>query len=222
MVQCIGSLGDTKVFSTMDSSNEYWKSKCSEQTTRKRFRHWSWTVRIDKNADRFRKRAGYVSTKTTINLVNCQWSTHPYLLGWYTGFLQDFLRPQKRTISVLSGPKHAGVALKLNNYLLLTSQIDYPGRITRSRKLELEKCNAVALRNLRVSITVRKLRSFFGLCNVVQKFVPSLVRITSPLLTRLPEPQVRNLRALTKEEVEALEKIKRGLFFSDIDYIEEQ
>lgn len=68
-----------------------------------------------------------------------------------------------------------------------------------------------AIRDLESLITVTKLKSLLGFCNVIRLFIHKFARVVAPLNEKPQENQSARFRQLTKEETAAMDALQEKL-----------
>lgn len=217
MEACLVSLGDAKVFTTLDCNSGYWQIQVPEGDRDKT------AFTCHAVCYQFRQMPfGLCNAPATfqrtvdILLLKYRWrSCLVYLddIILFSNTMDDHLR---HVDEVLSALKDAGVSLKGRKYHFFTETADYLGHVIRPGKLEVASRNTAALDGFREPSTETQLRSFLGLCNVYRRFVPNFARTAAALNKLLRKGESVELDLFTLEQSEAFELLKRALAESPV------
>lgn len=100
--------------------------------------------------------------------------------------------------------KDASLTLKLRNYALSFTEVDYLGNVIKRTNIKIEIRTADSISELRGSPKVTELRLFLGLSNVLMRFMLEFGRIASVLSKHPCESPASVLGLLTEKELSAL------------------
>lgn len=205
MDECIDSLGDATVFTTLDCNSGYWQIEVAEEDRDKttfvshcgmyRFLRMPFGL---KNAPATFQRA------VDIILSRVKWRFALVYLDdviIYSKTVEDHFRHVREVLSMLSV---AGITLKLRKCNFFDTEIAYLGHTIRPGRLEINNKNTDALRNAQPPTNLTELRSFLGMCNVYRRFVPGFARVAAPLSRKTRKGEPTEWETLTDEELNHL------------------
>eukprot|EP00171_Calliarthron_tuberculosum_P023134 IDg23134t1 len=182
MDDCLDSLGNAKVFPSLDANWGYWQTPMAP----KAIPYTSFTCH--KGLFEFvRMPFGLMNAPATfqraldIILAGYKWQTCLVYLDDVIVFSRNYDEHLVHLDQVLTALKGAGVTLHLRKCEFFTDRIKYLGHIIRPGTLEVEEAATRCLKNVRQPTTPTELRSFLGLCNVYRRFVRSYTDIAAPL-----------------------------------------
>jgi len=212
MDDCLDSLGDATVFSTLDCNAGYWQIPVAAE---------------DRDKTTFTSHTGlFRFLRLPLGLVNASVSFQRALdiilsgLRWQTClvYLEDVI-VFSRTVSdhirhlreVLLLLEKAGVSLKPSKCHLFQQEVEYLGHVFRPGQLLVNQKNSKSLAQALPPRNQTKLKSFRGMCNVYRSFIKDYAHIAKPLtkLTSKKLPHV--LPPLDAAQLAAFEYLKERL-----------
>ena len=212
MEDCIDSLGDETIFSTLDCNSGYWqvpvapadRDKTSFTTFLGTFRFLRMPFGL-KNAPATFQRA------LDIILSGVRWQTCLVYLDDVIVFSRTHAEHLRHLDEVLTLLGRAGLSLKLKKCSFFRTKVDYLGHVISPGKLEMALRSKSAFADVTFPQSLTQLRSFLGACNVYRRFVQDFSKIARPLtlLTRKDaKPDWANPNA---DETNAFETLKQRL-----------
>jgi hypothetical protein len=212
MDECLDSLGDAVIFSTLDCNSGYWQIPIDKKDRDK-------TAFVTHcGLHRFtRMPFGLVNAPATFQravdmiLAQVKWE---YALVYlddvivYSRSVEDHLTQLDHVLTLLS---NAGVTLKLSKFRFFQDSVDYLGRVICPGKLAVAQKNIDTLAQAHYPSTRTELRSFLGMCNVYRRFLPVFARISSPLTDMLKKGEPDTFVELTNARQEAFSTLKQKL-----------
>jgi Reverse transcriptase (RNA-dependent DNA polymerase) len=180
--ECIDSLGDAVVFTTLDCNSGYWKIPVHpEDRDRTTFTSHYCIYRFLRLSFGLRNAPATFQRAIDIILSGVKWKTCLVYLDDVIVFSKskaDHLAHVAEAHTLLG---QAGLSLKLKKCHVFAETVDYLGHVIRPGRLRVAEKNTVALTTAPPPRTQTELRSFLGLCNVYRKSVPKLSAILAPL-----------------------------------------
>jgi len=191
MDECIDSLGNTRVFSTLDRNSEFWQIPVAEEDkhlTAFPCHSGAWQcVRLPFvlcNASATYRRA------MDMILAGVKWQICLVYLDdviVFSGSPEEHLQHLEEVLTLL---RNAGVTLKASKCHFFPEEVEYLGHVIRPGRVHVLEKNFRALRGLRYPETQTQMKSFLGICGVYRRFVADFAKIAKPLTaltsTKLP------------------------------------
>ena len=212
MDECIDSLGDATVFTTLDCNSGYWQVEVDEPDRDKTtFTSHMGLFRFIRMPFGLKNAPATFQRAVDIVLSRVKWQ---YALVYlddviiYSKTLREHFTHLRTILDLL---QEAGVSLKLPKCHFFQASVDYLGHVIRPGKLEVSTRTCDAIKRAKPPTTQTGIRSFIGLCNVFRRFVPNFARIATPLNRKLEKGQPFNFEVLTDPEYAAFEELKRRL-----------
>lgn len=106
---------------------------------------------------------------------------------------------------------NADVTLKLKNVSFFEETIDYLGHVICPVKLGIATRTTEPMKGLKRPTNIRELRSFFGLCNVLRRFVETFAKISTPLNKKLQKYQPFTFGARNDEDTASRRTLQEKL-----------
>lgn len=192
MDECLDSLGDATMFSTLDCNSGYWQILMKEEDQNK-------TAFVTHcGVHRFKRMPfGLCNAPATFQraldmiLAKVKWN---YALIYlddvivYSKAVEEHIQHVDEILTLL---KNAGASLKLKKCHFFQSSVDYLGHVILPGKLAVAQKNIESIKKAIYPSTRTQLRSFLGMCNVYRRFVNGFAKIAGPLsdLLKKGEPE---------------------------------
>jgi len=216
MNDCLDSLGDASVFSTIDCNAGYWQMPLAEE---------------DRDKTTFTSHAGlYRFLRLPFRLTNApasfQWALDIILSGlrWKPClvYLDDVIVFSRSTDEHIRHLREfllllwtAGVTLKPSMCHFFQDEVEYLGQVVRPGQLLVHEKNTRGLAGAQQPRTQSELKSFLGMCNVYRRFVKDYSHLARPLTkltsTKLPSELPSELPEFDAEQKQAFEALKNRL-----------
>ena len=212
MDECIDSLGDAQLFSTLDANSGYWQIEMAEEDKNKTaftthyglFRYLRMPFGL-KNAPATFQRA------IDIILSTVKWQFALIYLDDVVVFSRTFDEHMAHLAIVLRLLKDAGITLRLSKCHFFKREVDYLGHIVRPGELLVAPKSCEAVAEFEPPRTQTELRSFLGLCNVYRRFVKDFAKIAAPLNDKLRKGEPARFHTLNQAESDAFAELKERL-----------
>jgi hypothetical protein len=198
MDECIDSLGDAKIFTTLDCNSGYWqipvRPEDREKTTFTSLEGLYLFLRMP-----FGLRNAPVTFQrfVDITLSGLTWKSCLVYLDYIIFFSKTSAEHMAHLDAVLHLLYCAGLTLNLKKCYFLKDTVDYLGHVIRPGQLSVADKNTSALKDMTHPTTQTDLCSFLGLCNVYRRFVKGFVKIAAPLNILLRKGDTPHLSPLS-------------------------
>jgi RNase H-like domain found in reverse transcriptase/Reverse transcriptase (RNA-dependent DNA polymerase)/Integrase zinc binding domain/Integrase core domain/Chromo (CHRromatin Organisation MOdifier) domain len=208
---CLDSLGEAKVFSTLDANSGYWQIRVDPKDREKT------SFICHAGTFQFRRMPfGLVNAPATFQramdviLSPVKWKSCLIYLDdviVYSSSLEQHVKDLDVVLDLLG---KAGASLRLEKCHFFQQKVKYLGHVVLPGKLQVDQSKTDTVKAAALPRTKTELRSFLGLCGVYRRFIPSYAKVAAPLTRMLrgdlPEPY--NLNELQRE---AFEKLKQSI-----------
>lgn len=207
MDECIDSLGEAKIFSTLDANSGYWQMNVAkEDRSKTAFVCHTGTYQCKRMPFGLTNAPASFQRALDIILTNYKWKTCLVYLDDVIIYSKTPEEHIKHVDEVLTCLSSAGITLKISKCKFFTKTVEYLGHIVKPGTLEIDQANAKSLREALPPTTRTQLRSFLGLVNVYRRFIPkfstvagplnALLKKDAPLNFELDEDQLKAFRTL--------------------------
>ena len=182
MDECIDTLGDARIFTTLDAFNGYWQINVPKE---------------DRGKTAFVCHAGqFQYTRMPFGLTNApatfqrgldvvlsrfKWKTCLVYIDDIIIFSKSVEEHIQHVDEILTALGNAGVTLKIKKCKFFSDTVEYLGHIIKPGNLEIDSSNTKSLREAKPPTTKTELRSFLGLCNVYRRFIKDFSTTAHPL-----------------------------------------
>ena len=208
MDECLDSLGEANVFTTLDCNSGYWQvpvaSKDREKTA---FVCHSGLFQYLRMPFGLTNAPATFQRSLDIILSGYRWRSCLVYIDDVIIFSRDSEEHLRHVEEVLSTLHKAGVTLKLPKCEFFTDKVKYLGHVIKPGKLEIDATSTAALKQMEHPSTQTELRSFLGLCNVYRRFVPNYARIAAPLTDLLKKDKPIKLEPFGEAEATAFRSL---------------
>ena len=237
MDECIDSLGDATVFSTLDCNAGYCKIPVDPadrpKTTFTSHEGLFWFLRMPFG---LRNAPATFQRFVDITLAGLTWKVCLVYLDDIIVFSRSNEDHLAHLDTVLHRLYSAGMTLNLKKCHFFKDTVGYLGHVIRPGKLAVAEKNTKALHSASHPTTQTELRSFLGLCKVYRRFIRGFAKLAAPLNALLRKGESPNFGQLNTEQTQAFEDLrarlldppilalprKEGLFTLDTDASQEQ
>ena len=198
MDDCIDSLGEAAVFTTLDANSGYWQVPIREEDQeltsfvchRGVFKYLRMPFGLSNAPATFQRVLDIV-------LARYRWQTCLVYLDDVIIFSKNMDDHVGHVREVLTALRDAGVTLKLKKCEFFKDTVRYLGHIIRPGRLEVDLARVAALKEAEHPRTQTELRSFLGLCNVYRRFIRDYTKIAAPLYELLKKGEPTKLGPLS-------------------------
>ena len=209
MDDCIDSLGDATIFSTLDCNSGYWQIPvASEDRDKTTFTTFLGTYRYLRMPFGLKNAPATFQRALDIILSGVRWQACLVYLDDVIVFSKTLGDHIAHLDLVLSLLRHAGVSLKLSKCSFFQTKVDYLGHVIRPGKLSVTATASDAFRSFEYPKTLTQLRSFLGTCNVYRRFVKDFAKIARPLTNLTRKNASPDFETPSADELAAFETLK--------------
>jgi hypothetical protein len=212
MDECIDSLGDAVVFTTLDSNIGYWHIPVhSEGRDKTTFASHYGIYRFLQLPFGLWNAPATFQRAIDIILSEVKWKTClVYLVDVIVFYFprQAHLEHVNEALTLLGNSE---LSFRLKKCHLFSDTVDYLGHVIRPGRLGVAENNTTAMRTAPLPRTQTELRSFLGLCNVYRRFVPHLSTLAAPLNALLCKGMPPQLGPIPQDSVVAFNTLRDRL-----------
>ena len=209
---CLDSLGDAKIFTTLDCNAGYWQvpvaPKDRDTTT---FTAYLGTYRYVRMPFGLRNAPTTFHRALDIILSVVRWQTCLIYLDDVIVFSKNADTHVRHVDEVLQPLRRTSVTLKLQKFSFFQPKVDYLGHVITPGKLSVAVDNSKAFAKAVFPGAVTQLRSFLGGANVYRRFVQKYSDIARPLNSMLRKDAEPDWENPTDEQTKAFQTLKARL-----------
>ncbi|CAN8073109.1 unnamed protein product [Agarophyton chilense] len=212
MDDCLDSLGEAVVFTTLDANSGYWQIPLAEDATAlTTFTTHEGLFIFNRMPFGLKNAPATFQRVMDIILSRVKWKfALVYLDDFiiFSGTVKEHFCHVKKVLTI---PQDAGVTLTLRKCAFFQASLDYLDQVVFPGKLKVATLTTNAILQAKPPRTHKELRSFVGLCNVYQRFVQVFSKISAPLNAMLKKGTPSEFEALTDYQYEAFQTVKDQL-----------
>jgi len=217
MDECIHSLGDARVFSTLNCNAGYWQIPVADEhahPTAFTCHSGAWQcVRLP---------FGLCNAPATFQmamdmiLVVVKWQICLVYLDDVIVLSRSPEKHLQHLDEVLQRLGKAGATLKMAKCHFFQEEVGYLGHVIKPGRVHVLEKNLRALRGLRYPEIQTQIKSFLGMCGVYRRFVADFAKIAKPLTALTSTRLSKRLPLPKKEEWMAVEDLRARLLAAPI------
>lgn len=164
MDECIDSLADATIFTTLDANSGHWQIEIREEDKDKTtFTSHHGLFRFTRMPFGLKNAPGTFQRVIDVILSQVKWQYALVYLDDVIIFSKSVDEHFSHVSTGLQLFKSAGVSLKLKKCSLFTNKVDYLGHVIRPGKLQVAERTTEAIQGLKEPSTVTGMKSFLGL-----------------------------------------------------------
>ena len=212
MDDCIDSLGDAAVFTTLDCKSGYWQiSVAPEDRDKTKFTMHMGTSRHLRMPFGLKGAPATFQRAFNIILSGVRWQICLVYLDDFIVLSRSHGEHAKHLDTVLSLLRSAGISLKLKKCSFFQPKVHYLGHVISPGKLSVAEAAADAFKTFTFPRTLTQVRSFLGACNVYRRFVKGFAKIARPLSDMTHKDADPDFDNPTELQLQAFEALKERM-----------
>ena len=211
MDDCIDSLGDAKIFTTLDCNSGYWQIPVAEEDKDKTtFTSHMGTYRFTRLPFGLKNAPATFQRALDMILSGVRWQSCLIYLDDVIVFSSNEEEHLEQVDQVLNLLRKAGVTLKLSKCKFFQNKVDYLGHVLLPGKLAVARESTEAIRQATFPQNPTQMRSFLGSCNVFRRFVKDYAETSRPLNEMLQKDRMSSFgkEPPTERQMESFEILK--------------
>ena len=209
---CLDSLGDAAVFTTLDCNWGYWQVPiASEGRDKTTFTTHLGTLKHLRMPFGLRNAQATFQRALDIILSGVRWQTRLIYLDDVMIFYKDIASHLGHVDEILTLLRQAGITLKLKKCEFFQPRFHYLGHVITPRKLAVALNNAKAFAGCTFPRNLTQMGSFLGGANVNWRFIKNFSGIAKPWNSMLKKDAKPNWHEPTHKARDAFEFLKKQL-----------
>jgi transposase InsO family protein len=212
MDECIDSLGEARIFSTLDCNAGYWQIPVRpgdrDKTT---FTCHAGTYRYVRMPFGLTNAPATFQRTLDILLSQFKWKHCLVYLDDVIIHSRDVESHIGHVDAILTTLRKAGVSLKLRKCSFFTKTVRYLGHVIQPGTLAIDDTSTASLKGARAPATQSEIRSFLGMCNVYRRFIKDFSHIAEPLNALLRAGQPETIATWGEKEEQAFRSLVEAI-----------
>ena len=217
MDECIDSLGNATLFTTLDCNSGYWQLPIAKEDQDKTtFTCHAGSYKWLRLPFGLRNAPATFQRAMDIILSTVKWRFCLVYLDdiiVFSASREDHLKHLRTVFQLL---REAGATLRLRKCDFFKKKVKYLGHEILPGKLKILQKNLDAIARAKPPTTKTQVRSFLGMCNVYRRFIAGYAQIAFPLFQKTRKDEPDAWENLTEEEMIAFETLRRCLLTAPI------
>ena len=212
MDDCIDSLGEAAVFTTLDANSGYWQLPLAAQDKDKTtFTSHCGAFRYTRMPFGLRNAPATFQRALDIILTGVRWKTCLVYLDDVIIFSKSMEEHVQHVDDVLELLGNAGISLKLKKCEFFQHKVKYLGHVLLPGKLAISTDATSSIHDALFPEDITQLRSFLGACNVYGRFIHGFAKVAYPLHQMLGKNSDVDWGHPTEPQRNAINNIKEAL-----------
>ena len=208
MDECIDSLGEATVFTTLDANAGYWQMPLAHRDRAKSaFVCHSGLYEFVRMPFGLKNAPASFQRALDLILAGFKWKTCLVYIDDVIIFSRTAEEHLVHLSDVLEALQAAGITLKFAKCDFFTDTVKYLGHVIKPGTLSVDNAATASLKGMEYPRNQTELRSFLGLCNVYRRFVPEFARVAGPLNQLLKKGQPVKLEPFGEAERQAFQAL---------------
>ena len=211
MDECIDSLGDAQIFSTLDFNSGYWQVTIDESDKEKTaFVTHQGLFQFTRMPFGLRNAPATFQRAIDIILSSVKWQYCIVYIDDVIIFSKSIGDHFDHLNEVLTLLGDAGLSIRLNKSFFLHKEIEYLGHVIAPGQLKVATKTITAIQGAKPPKSKTEIKSFVGMCNVYRRFIKDFATISAPLnsLLKKDAPDQFELR---QEQIAAFDTLREKL-----------
>jgi hypothetical protein len=201
MDECLDSLGDATIFSTLDCNSVYSQILMKEEDRNKTaFVTHCGIHRFKRMPFGLCNAPGAFQKALDMIVAKVKWNYALIYLDDVINYSKTVKEHMTHLDEILRLLKNAGASLKLRKCHFFQTKMNYLGHLIYPGKLSVSKKNIDTIEKAVFPTKRSKLRSFIGMCNVYRRCVQGFARIAAPLTGVLKKGQPERFMLNTAQQ----------------------
>jgi len=212
MDECIDSLGEATIFSTLDCNAGYWQVAIAPEDRKKTaFVCYEGAYQYKRMPFGLTNAPATFQRALDIILSGVKWQSCLIYLDdviVYSKTEEEHVGHVDRVLRLL---RDAGVTLRLPKCRFFRNTVEYLGHEIKPGRLGVMDAHTRALREARFLTTRTQERSFVGMCNVFHRFLPNIAMMAAPLTDLMGSTAPVMVPPATPLQQQAFGRLKEAL-----------
>lgn len=217
MDDCIDSLGNATLFTTLDCNSGYWQLPIAKEDQEKTtFTCHAGSYRWLRLPFGLRNAPATFQRAMDIILSSVKWRFCLVYLDdiiVFSSTKEEHLRHLRSVFQLL---REAGATLRLQKCDFFKKKVKYLGHEILPGKLKILPKNLEAIARAKAPTTKTQVRSFLGMCNMYRRFIAGYAQIAFPLFQKTCKNEPDAWENLTDTEMDAFQTLRRCLLTAPI------
>jgi len=212
MDECIDSLGEATIFSTLNCNAAYWQVAIAPEDREKTafvcqegaYQYKRMPFGLNNAPATFRRALDIILSG--VKWQSCLVNLDDVIV--YSKTEEEHIGHVDHVLRLL---REAGVTLRLSKCRFFRKTVEYLGHEIKPGRLGVMDAHTRALREAHFPTTRTQVRSYVGMCNVFRRFVPNFAQMAAPLTDLLGSTAPVLVPPATPLQQQAFDRLKEAL-----------